>query len=173
MFRGFWKWLFWGFGGSAPAPAPPGGAWVRPYQKLLRLFTRSDDTATRLFVRDIKTRGRVWEYGPMALSTEGPALTAAESDDRDYAFDYSKVPEIVAGDTLVSGVIVGGSGLTKGAAVVTVAEFDLIPAGKAMSCRISGGAAGTTYKLACKATLASGRIVVVPGRLIKVPDFDT
>ncbi len=50
------------------------------------------------------------------------------------------------------------------------AEFDEIPAGEGLSVRISGG---TTYKLACKATLSTGRVVTIPGRLVKLPDYST
>lgn len=108
----------------------------------------------------------------MALSTEGTALIAAESDDREYGFDLTSCPEVAGGAAIVSAEILGGTGLTIGTPVVLATPFDGIPAGKGVSVRISGGTAGTTYKLAVRVTLDSGRKVVIPGRLAKVRDYD-
>lgn len=111
----------------------------------------------------------------MSLATQsGPALVAAASDDRDYAFDCSPSPELATGSgiTISSGEILGGAGLTVGAVAVLAAEFDGIPSGKGLSVRVSGGNAGTTYKLACRVTLSNGRTFVVPGRMVKVRDYD-
>ncbi|VTR92827.1 unnamed protein product [Gemmata massiliana] len=151
-----------GGGGSAPGtPGTPGGA-----------FRRALPTWDRSFERALATWGRTWRY-PMGLATEGVAVVAAEGDDRDYAFDLSKCPEIRAGATITGGAIVGGSGLTIGAVSVLAADFDEIPAGQGLTVRISGGTGGTTYKLACRATLSNGRKVTVPGRLVKVRDYDS
>ncbi|AMV29277.1 hypothetical protein VT84_33085 [Gemmata sp. SH-PL17] len=152
-----------GGGGSAPGtPGTPGGA-----------FRRALPTWGRTLERAPSTWSRTWRYDPMALATEGVAVVAAESDDRDYAFDLSRCPEIRAGATITGGAIVGGSGLSIGTVSVLAAEFDEIPAGEGLSVRISGGTGGTTYKLACKATLSTGRVVTIPGRLVKLPDYST
>ena len=111
----------------------------------------------------------------MALPTEsGAALVAAESDDREYGFDCSKAPELVPGTgiAIASGEILGGTGLSFGTVTVLGTAFDDIPAAKGLSVRISGGIAGTIYKLACRVTLDNGRKFVVPGRLAKVRDYD-
>ena len=145
-----------------PGVEIPGGA-----------FRRARPTWDRSLERAPSTWPRTWRYRPMPLATEGLALVAAESDDRDYAFDLSKCPELRAGATIVSGVIVGGLGLAIGAVSVLAADFDEIPAGEGLAVRISGGTGGTTYKLACKATLSTGRVVTIPGRLVKLPDYST
>ena len=123
------------------------------------------------FRRALPTWPRTWRYRPV-LATESLAVVAAVSDDRDYAFDLSKCPEIRAGATITSGAIVGGTGLTIGTPVILDDEFDGIPAGHGISVRISGGTAGTAYKLACRAVLSNGRTVVVPGKLVKVADYE-
>ncbi len=150
--------------GSAGAETiTPGGA-----------FRRALPTWGRTLSRALPTWQRTWSYRPMALLTEGAALFAAESDDREYAFDCQHAPELAVGTgiTISSGVIVGGSGLTVGSVSVLTAAFDDIPADKGLKVRISGGSAGTTYKLACKATLSNSRVIVVPGRLVKTRDYD-
>jgi hypothetical protein len=162
-------------GGPVAGPvsaAPPGGVFRRSLPTWVRAFGRAPDTQRRTLARSLPTLARVWRYSPMALATEGAALIAAESDDREYGFDLSRCPEIVGGLTIASGVIAGGTGLTIGTVSVLAADFDGIPSGKGLKVRISGGTAGTTYNLACKATLSNGRVVVVPGRLAKVRDYD-
>lgn len=101
---------------------------------------------------------------------EAVTLTKTESDDRDYLFDLQTAPEIVAGATCSSGTITGGSGLTFGTPAVLASEIDGIAIGKGMSVRISGGSDDTTYSFALKVTLSSGRIVVIPCRLVVVSD---
>lgn len=163
--RAFAGALFRGTAEAGPVTAAtPGGTFRRPLWAWSRTCKRS-----------LPTLARVWRYNPMALPTEsGVALIAAESDDRDYAFDCSLTPELAGGTgvTISSGEILGGSGLTFGSVAVLAAAFDGIPAGKGLSVRISGGEAGEIYAFACRVTLSSGRKVVVPGRLAKVADYD-
>ena len=108
-------------------------------------------------------------------ATDGPIVTAALSDDRFYAFDCSKAPELAAGTgiTISSGTIIGGTGLSFGSVTVLAAVFDGIPIGKGLKVRAYGGVAGTVYGLACLVTLSDGSKFTVPGRMAKVADYDT
>ncbi len=81
-----------GLGGGGSALGTPGGT-----------FRRALPTWGRTLERAPSTWSRTWRYDPMALATEGVAVVAAESDDRDYAFDLSRCPEIRAGATITGG----------------------------------------------------------------------
>lgn len=84
-----------------------------------------------------------------------------------FAFDFSKEGAVVAGETLTVIEVEGSpSGLTIGTPAVTTATFDGIASGKAIKVRISGGTAGTTYELACRATTSGGDTLEIPGVLI-------
>jgi len=180
MFAGWWTSLLnlLGMGAGSPTQAPPapGGIFRRAWPSWPRVFARKPAAWSRTIKRSAPSWNRVWRYDPMALATEsGPAVIAAVSDDRDYAFDCSEAPELASGSgvTISSGEILGGSGLSVGTPAVLAADFDGIPAGDGLSVRISGGAAGTVYPLACRVTLSNGRKFVVPGRLSKVADYAT
>ncbi len=140
------------------------------------VFRRARPTLDRTVERSRRTLARVWSYSPlMSLLTEsGPALIAAASDDREYGIDCSAAPELATGTgiTISSGAMSGGSDLTFGSPVVLAAAFDDIPSGKGLSVRISGTTTGT-HKFACTVTLSNGRKFVVPGRLVKVADYDS
>ena len=155
------------------ASAVTGGTWRRALPTWSRATRRAPDTLRRRTARALPTWSRTWRYSKMLATETGDALVAAVSDDRDYLFDLRSCPEIGAGATISSAAITGGSGLTKGAPAVLSVATDGVPAGKGVSVRISGGSAGTTYPLALVATLSTGRVVVVPGRLVKVADFDS
>jgi hypothetical protein len=141
-----------GFGIGAPPSLPGelGGTYSRPFAAW----------------------NRIWKYIPMAtpLLSQQTILYATTSDDRDYLFDYTAAPEIVAGLTIASANILGGTGLTIGFPSATIDVQDGIAVGKAVIVRISGGIAGKIYGLACKATLSNGRTIVIPGRLAIDPD---
>lgn len=163
--------------GSAPVtPGRPGGTARRSRPTWTRSTARAPASWPRIARRSAPTLDRTWRYAvptaPLATRS-GDVLIAAVSDDRDYAFDLSSCPEIVGGATISSAVITGGTGLTIGAPAANAAAFDGIPIGKAVVVRIGGGVAGTTYDLACLATLSTGRVVVVPARLRKVADRDS
>lgn len=131
-------------------------------------FRRSLPTWARLFRRSLSSYARVWRY-PVALVTDGTEVEAAVGDDRDYAFDLTKCPEIVGGATITSSQVLSPpAGITIGTPATLTSAFDGIAAGKGVSVRVSGGTAGTTYALALEVTLSTGRKVVVPGRLVKV-----
>lgn len=97
-------------------------------------------------------------------------------EDRDYAFDFSKAPELKAGSGITissAGVLHDAlDGLTVGAPTVLTAAFDGIPIGKGVSVRISGFLDDVVYPIACLVTLSNGRKLVAPGRLVGVADLE-
>jgi hypothetical protein len=101
-------------------------------------------------------------------------LTKTVSDDRDYAFDLSKAPELATGTgiTIASGEITGGSGLTFGAVTVLASAFDGIPSGKGLMARIYGGSDDATYDFALIATLSNGRKITIPCRMAVTADHE-
>lgn len=140
--------LLWGFpeilwGEVAPDAATPGGA-----------FRRRGDTG-RVFRRS----------NPMAMTVFSLPKDADEVVE--YAFDFSNFPEIAAGETIdliaVTDDPANPGELTIGTPGVNDAEYDDIPAGAGVVVTVSGGTAGTTYRLKCKATTSGGSVRVVKG----------
>jgi len=125
--------------------------------------------------RELPAWNRVarWDTNQMSQITPH-TFTKTASDDRTFGFDYSDAPEVWDGAAVVSavssGTVSGGSGLTFGTPAALATAFDDIPAQAGLSCRISGGTAGTTYKFAMIATLASGRVLTIPCRMVVVAD---
>jgi hypothetical protein len=156
---------------GTPVQPGPGGTFRRPPALLARAFARPD--SSRRFFRPAGASGRTWRYADVANQLPAQTIPAAVSDDRDYLFDCTGVPELVAGATIGSGEILGGTGLTLGTPTVLTSPADGIAAGAGLSCRISGGVAGTTYPLACKVIFSTGRDLVIPGRLAKAADVPT
>lgn len=107
----------------------------------------------------------------MATSIKPVTLLKPASEDREYAVDLSNTGELVGGLTITSATQSGGTGLTFGSWSVLATAFDGIAAGYGVKARISGGVAGTTYNFACLVTLSNSRVLVVPCRLIVVPDY--
>lgn len=99
-------------------------------------------------------------------------LSKTVSDDRDFLFDLTSVPEIVQGATVSSATILGGTGLTIGPPAVLATTTDGIAANKGVSVEISGGSDDTDYNLACRAVLSTGRIVVIPARVSVAADYE-
>ncbi|MFO0806689.1 MAG: hypothetical protein U0791_26590 [Gemmataceae bacterium] len=93
-------------------------------------------------------------------------------DDRYYLCDLTKAPEIVAGATIASAEILGGSGLTIGSPSVLDTLTDGIAAGKGVKVRISGGTDDETVSLACKATLSTGSVIVVPVKIAVAANYE-
>jgi hypothetical protein len=125
------------------------------------------------FRRSLWSLARVWRYRAVPVNRINPVstLTKTESDARLYLFDLSRAPEVVAGATCASGVVVGTTtGLTVGTPAVLDAEADGIAAGEGVSVRISGGEDDTTYRFALNVTLSTGDVVSVPARLVVVSD---
>ncbi len=82
------------------------------------------------------------------------------TDLRAYYFDFSKMPEIVGGDTIASvvslSVISTPSDLTLGSTAISGAKVSVI---------ISGGSANTIYTIRCLVALASGLHLSWEGQL--------
>lgn len=120
---------------------------------------------------------RTWRYHPVPNEIPLTTLIGIEGEDRDYAFDFSKAPELKTGSgvTIASAGVLHDAldGLTVGTPTVLAAEFDGIPIGKGVSVRISGFLDDATYPIACLVTLSNGRKLVAPGRLVGVADLET
>jgi len=111
---------------------------------------------------------RSWRYSAVISKT---TLKKTVSEDRDFLFDFSRAPEILAGATVASATIAAGPGLTVGSGVVLAAALDGVAAGQGVTCEVSGGTAGTTYDVSCTATLSTGRKLVLPGTVAVFSDF--
>lgn len=84
-----------------------------------------------------------------------------------YLFDFSRFPEVKAGETLSSpSVTASPSGLTVGSPAVTAAARDGVPAGQGVAVTISSGSASATYSLECLATTSGGAVRCVKGVLL-------
>ncbi len=171
--------------GGTPAPADkPGGTFSRPV--LLRAFSRAAigrvfrcPANTRVFARERLARtfhrpqlARTWRYTSMPNTIPAQTIAKAVGDDRYYICDLSKCPEIAAGATVASAVIEGGDGLTIGSPVVLAEAMDGVAAGKGVKVRISGGTDDETVSLACKATLSTGSVIVVPVKIAVAADYE-
>ena len=76
---------------------------------------------------------------------------------RDWNFDFSQEPEILAGATISSATVTTtGTGLTIGPAVLS---------GPTVQVQLSVGTTKTRYPLKCEATLSTGKKIVRFGRL--------
>lgn len=158
-------------GGSEPPPAPTivGGVFRR-LGDLGRLFGRGGDLS-RVFRRG-GDLARVFRGFPRMAGQQIQYDTRPKdaSEAIAFVFDFSRFPEVVAGGELTSPVVDPVSGLTIGAAAVTDAAEVVFPngatvaAGKGVKAAISGGTAGTTYALECRATIG-GSVRVVKGSL--------
>lgn len=128
------------------------------------------------FSRARFTWDRVWEYRPVPNELPIKTLVGVVGEDRDYAFDFKRAPELKDGTglTISSVEIVPDTGLdlTIGTPAVLTAAFDGIPIGKGASVRISGFEDDAVYRIACKVTLSNGRKISVPGRLVGVADVE-
>lgn len=175
MFGWLIRWFWWS-GGAANVEETvlPGGAFRRSRASWVRVLARAASTWRRAAGRPATTWLRVWRYDPMATSLDVDTLVGVVGEVRDYAFDFSKAPELKTGSglTISSVEIIHSTSLTIGTPAVLAAAFDGIPAGKGASVRISGFADDTVYHLACRATLSNGAKLVVPGRLVGVADVE-
>jgi hypothetical protein len=89
-----------------------------------------------------------------------PTLTKEQARVRTYAFDFSKEPEVIAGETLVTPTIPAVTGLTISAPAILAAIMDGVPAAKGVSATISGGAVGSVYVVECQCTTSGGATLV-------------
>lgn len=143
----------------------PGGAWRR--RLWLRAFARPLSSWPRAFRRSAGSFARVWTWRPPTVPNTVPrdTLTKTPTEARYYAFDFSKAPEVQAGEALSSPAIRGGSGLTVGEPAVLAAAFDGIPSGKGVRVLISGGTDDATVELSCTVVTSGGATLEVAGRL--------
>lgn len=143
---------------------PPGGAWRRGFWT--RAFLRRLFDWRRVFHRERSWR-RVWVWRAPQVANSIPTetLTKTPAEERYFAFDFSKAPEVVAGETLSSPAIRGGTGLTVGSPSVLGSAFDGIPSGKGVRVLISAGSDDATVALSCTVVTSGGATLEVGGRL--------
>jgi len=97
---------------------------------------------------------------PDSLAYQIPTLTKVAAENRVYLVDFSKYPEIVAGETIASSTVPAVTGLTLGSTSTISTATDGVPAGKGVKFTISGGTAGTTYSVDCQMTTSGGSVLV-------------
>lgn len=102
---------------------------------------------------------RVWRYGRQNTLTK----PAAES--RFFVFDFSRAPELIAGETISAPNVPAVSGLTIGAPAVLAAITDGVAVGKGVAVQLSAGTDGTTYEVECRVTASGGGTLVMRGNL--------
>ena len=83
--------------------------------------------------------------------------TKRTAEIRDWNFDFSQEPEILAGATISSATVTTtGTALTIGPAVIS---------GGTVQVQLTAGTTKTRYPMKCAATLSTGKVVVRFGRL--------
>lgn len=156
---------------SGSTPITFGSVFQRAMWSWMNVFPREIATWARLFGNSPSIWARSWRWS-VANSMPVTSLTKPESEDRDFGFDFSQSPEIQGGATISSAAVLSPPvGLTFGAVRVNEA-FDGIASGKIAVVEISGGTDENTYAFAVKATLSTGRMLVIPARLVVTGDAD-
>lgn len=151
-FSGVGRWLLGRLGVSAAETGKPGGTFRRAL------------TWARVYRRAMAW-DRVWRYRGVANTFPAQELAKTPGESRVYLFDFSKAPEVAAGETLSSPDVAGGSGLTFGTPAVTAGTLDGIAAGKAVQVRISGGTDDVTYSFSVSAQTSGGSTLELPARM--------
>lgn len=120
---------------------------------------------------------RTWRYYPVPNELPVQTRIGVVGEIRDYAFDFSKAPELKTGSGLTIDTVEilhdALDGLTVDTPVILAAAFDGIPIGKGASVKVSGFVDDVVYPIACRATLSNGRKLVAPGRIVGVADLET
>lgn len=104
---------------------------------------------------------------PNVIPADTVAMAVGEA--RYLVFDFSGFPELAGSAVLQTNpapTIRGGSGLTVGTPSVTSTVWDGIPAGKAVTARVSGGTDQLTSKISCVAYAAADVALEVPGVVV-------
>ena len=86
------------------------------------------------------------------------------SENRVPAWDFKLFPEIVAGDTLVSGVIEyspNDGKLNFGSTTVSGTQIQA-------TLTVTGGVANTEYETTCTATTTAGRVLICYGDIVLI-----
>lgn len=110
----------------------------------------------------------------MSASIQYDTRTKDASETILFVFDFSRFPEVVAGETLGTPVVDASSpsGLTLGTPSVTVADQvidsagNVVASGKGLQVTVAGGTAGNTYALESRCTFSGGSIRVVKGSVV-------
>jgi hypothetical protein len=162
----------WGYSGipaaqATPTAANPGGVFRR-LGDVGRVFRRFGDVARLL--RRLGGLARVFRsYPRMADTIQYDTRPKDASEVIQYVFDYSRFPEMKAGETLGTPVVDPVAGHTIGAPAVTTEDEvvdeagTVVEAGKGIQVTISGGTAGNTYNLESRGTFSGGATRVVKG----------
>jgi hypothetical protein len=98
------------------------------------------------------------------LPADTIVMTAREA--RFLAFDFSKSPELQAGDAITGFQVFADPGPTVGAPALNTVAFDGIPIGQAVVAKVSGVTAGGSYDASCTATTAGGATLEVAMRIV-------
>jgi hypothetical protein len=148
--------------GAAAVSATLAGGVFRRLGDLSRVFRRLGDLA-RVFTGFLPRMGQSILYDTRVKDASEVIL---------YVFDFSRFPELVAGETLSSPSIPAVSGLTIGTPTVTVADQvvfsngQVVEAGQGVQVTVSGGTAATTYSLECHCTTSGGATRVIKGSIV-------
>lgn len=150
-------------GGSEPISVVTPGGTVRRRGNLARVIRRLPANVPRLVRRPslgVPASRVIRGARPMPTAGEFPTESRVKgaAETVEYLFDFTPFPEIVAGETISSVSVPAVSGLTIGSPAVTAALTDGVAAGKGVEVAISGGTAGTTYAVSCRATMSGGAI---------------
>jgi hypothetical protein len=162
-----------GFGASElVVEATLAGGVFRRLGDLSRVFARTGDLS-RVFGR-LGDLGRVFRGWLNMSAIQYDTRVKDTTETILYVFDFSRFPELVAGETISSPSVPASSptGLTIGSPTVTVADQvvftngGVVEAGQGVQVTLSGGTAGVTYALECSITTSGGAVRVVKGSLI-------
>lgn len=145
MFRGMWRWFWWG---NVAAGGIPNGTFRR------------------------HLAGRVFRWRSPLVSNQMPVdictKTVREADW--FLFDFSKTAPVRAGWTLVNPTIHTEAGVTVGTPVVSDIDFAGVPAGQGVLVQFSDGDEDVaSYAVSCTVTATDGSrtaTLETPGRLV-------
>jgi hypothetical protein len=148
--------------GAAAVSATLAGGVFRRLGDLSRVFRRLGDLA-RVFTGFLPRMGQSILYDTRVKDASEVIL---------FVFDFSRFPELVAGETLSSPSVPAVSGLTIGSPTVTVADQvvfsngQVVAAGQGVQVTVSGGTASTTYAIECHCTTSGGATRVIKGSIV-------
>jgi hypothetical protein len=98
--------------------------------------------------------------------SQATQLDKRAAEIRRYTFDFSLFPEIVAGDTLTgTPVITLEQTLPKGTVAVAPVATSIVRATSAVTCVMTGGEDGSSWRVECTCTTTGGFTLVCVGYL--------
>lgn len=94
-------------------------------------------------------------------------LIKRAGETRQYTFDFSQFPEIAGGDTLTGVATVSATNLNSSSTDIgpTLGNPTILAGGKTVSCVISGGTDGNTWRMECTCNTVGGFILICTGQL--------